>query len=488
MEPNYVACNTPQFRMLSDDQVYKIHLATLDVLENVGVRVMSEDARHLLADGGCKLCEDGIVKIPGHVVEECIRVAPKRFTLYNRNGEVALRVQHNNVYFGTGVTCPSTIDPYTGEKRPTEVADIARAAQVSDALPNLDWIMPLGSVQDVPAAVADVYEFEAAVSNTTKPICFICNDARGVADVFEMAAAIAGGWEALQSKPFIVSYPEPASPLLHTQEAVEKLLFTAEKGLPVIYTPCTQAGSTAPMTVAGALVTTNAETLSGLVMAQLKQPGTPFTVGGVLTVLDLRTAALSYGAPELSVLMAGYADLARYYKLPTWGTAGCSDAKVCDEQAAIESTFSCLMNALAGHNLVHDPGFLENGLIASLEMLVMTDEIVGMVKRLLQGIRVDDETLALDVIANVGPGPGSHFLAEKHTKQHMKTEYWTPTLMDRLTYDAWAKQGSKRMGERVKEKLHGILEAHTPEPLPDDVAKAVREIREKSERERLLSE
>ena len=470
-----------RFNILTEEEIREIHGATLDVLEKTGVKVCSEDGLKLLGDAGCTISGD-IARIPAYLVEEAIKSVPKSFLLYDRGGEKALRVEGWKVYFGTGVTNPNFIDIQTGEKKPTSVQNIRDAAKVSDFLPNYDWIMPLGSAQDVPQHASDVYEFEAAVTNTTKPIIFICNDVRELKDVIEMASVIAGSREALIEKPFIVSYPEPASPLYHVKEAVDKLLYSAEVGLPIVYTPCPMSGATAPVTMAGLLTTANAECLSGLVMAQLKRRGVPVVIGGVLTIMDMATGNISYGAPEMSLLMTGYADIAHYYKIPTWGTAGCSDSKLPDEQAAIESTFSCLMNGLAGLNLVHDPGFLESALSGSLEMLVMTDEIIGMVKRVLKGIPVNDETIARDVIHTVGPV--GHFLSEEHTVKHFRCEHWVPMLMDRKNYKLWVDEGKKSMGNRVREKVLHILKEHTPEPLPEDILKEIITIREKSRKER----
>ena len=469
------------FSVFTEDEIKDIHFATLEVLERTGVKVCSEEGLKLLGDAGCTISND-IARIPAYIVEEAIKSAPKSFLLYDRNGENPLRVEGQRVYFGTGVTNPNFIDIHTGERKPTEVQDIRDAARVSDFLPNYDWIMPLGSVQDIPQYVSDVYEFEAAVTNTTKPIVFICSDVRGVRDVIEMASVITGGRDALIQKPFIVSYPEPASPLYHVKEAVDKLLYSAEVGIPIVYTPCPMSGATAPVTLAGLLTTANAECLSGLVMAQLKRKGVPVVIGGVLTIMDMATGNISYGAPELSLLMTGYADIAHYYQIPTWGTAGCSDSKLPDEQAAIESTFSCLMNGLAGLNMVHDPGFLESALAGSLEMLVMTDEIIGMVKRVLKGIRTNDETIARDVIHAVGPG--GHYLGEEHTVKRFRNEHWVPVLMDRKNYAQWTDEGKKSMGIRVREKALQILKEHTPAPIPENVLKKIRAIREISRKER----
>ena len=465
-----------RLRVLEEDEIKEIHLATLEVLEKTGVRVNCEEGLEILGDAGCRISGD-IVRIQQHLVEEAIASAPESFMLYDRNGENPFRVGGWRVYYGTGVTNLNFRDIGTGESRYSRVQDIRDAARICDFLPGYEWIMPLGSAQDVPQGAASLMEFEAAVTNTTKPIVFITNGLKELKDVVEMASAIAGGLDTLVEKPFIVSYPEPASPLFHVKEAVEKLLYSAELGLPVVYTPCPMSGGTAPVTMAGLLATANAECLSGLVMAQLKRKGVPFVIGGVLTIMDMTRGRVSYGAPEMSLLLSAYADMARYYRLPTWGTAGCSDSKLPDEQAAIESTFSCLVNGLAGLNLVHDPGFLDSGLTGSLEMLVMTDEIIGMVKRLLRGVRVDDETIAGDVIRRVGPA--GHFLSEEHTVRHFLREHWRPSLMNRTSYEEWRSEGGKSMGERAKERALGILAEHVPQPLPADTMEAINGIRDR---------
>jgi len=472
-----------KFEVLSKKDIRKIHDATLKVLSQTGVEVHCQEGRELLGMAGCDVDSNHRVKIPNRLVEESLEAVPNGFTLYDREGNPACQVEGKNCYFGTGVTNPNFHDFETGQRKPTTVRDIENAAKVADYLPNIEWIMPLGSVQDAPSGASDVYEFEAAVNNTTKPIVFICHDARGVSDVLDMAEAVAGGREQLQDKPFIVSYPEPTSPLVHTKEAVEKLLFSAERGIPIIYTPCPMAGATAPVTMAGYLVQANAECLSGLVMTQMKRKAVPFVTGGVLTIMDMAVANIAYGAPEMSLLLAGFADLAGFYGLPTWGTAGCSDSKLPDVQAAIEATFSSFANALAGLNLVHDPGFLEGAMIGSLEMLVITNEVAGMARRFMRGIDVNTETLAEKVIGRVGPG--GNYLAEQHTLKHFRDELWQPMLMDRRTYHTWKADGGKSMEQRIKEKIRDILRNHTPKPLPQSIKTKLREIRERSEHQRL---
>lgn len=480
IQSSFLSQKSPNFSVLSQDQVFEIHRASLEVLEKTGYKILSKNAINLLKKAGARV-EGEIVKTPQHIVEECLRLAPKGFILYDREGNRALELEGRKSYFGTSTASPNTRDAVTYEVHPTRVEDIARGAFIADALPNIDWVMPMGSSQDVPALVAELYEFEAVVTHTKKPIVFIAYSPRGHQMVYEMAAQVAGGIDRLRERPFLVAYPEPITPLVYPQEVAEKLLYTAELGMPVIGGPADQAGATSPVTLAGTLVLMNAESLMGLVLSQLKGPGTPYILGGVPSVIDMATGGPSVGAPELSLMTAAYGDVARFYGLPTWGTAGCSDAKILDPEAGIESAFSCLAQALGGINLIHDVGYLDSGMVCSAEMLVLGDEVIGMVKRFLQGIEVNAETLAREVIETVGPG--GNFLQEDHTYRYFRKEHWIPSLMARQKYDTWEEQGRKTMGDRIQEKIQHILETHKVSPLADSVLKELDRLKKAGQRE-----
>lgn len=334
--------------------------------------------------------------------------------------------------------------------------------------------MSLGISQDVPQPVYDRYQFEAMVNNTSKPIVITANDSEGFADIIEMAEIIAGGEEALRRNPFMVLYAEPITPLQHATESIGKLILAAKKEFPVVYTPCVMAGTTVPATMAGTLACGVAESLSGLVLHQLTKAGAPFIMGGVFTIMDMQSTIFSYGAPEFHLLEGALADIAHYLKLPMFGTCGCSDSKTVDEQAAIEASFSILMMAQAGPNLNHDVGYIEYGSTASLEMLVMSDEIIGMARRIVRGIEVNRDTLAVDVIDRVGPG--GHFLRDEHTRKYFKTETWYPSIIDRSIYANWKAAGSKTLGQRANEKVKAILESHQADPLAPEIREKVRAV------------
>ncbi|MGD8296663.1 MAG: trimethylamine methyltransferase family protein [Desulfobacterales bacterium] len=471
---------SPLFSVLSEDQVFEIHRASLEVLEKTGYKIESKTAVNLLKQAGARVNGD-IVKTPQHIIEECLRVAPKGFVLYDREGNRALEVEGNKSYFGSSCASPNTRDALTGEVHPTSVQDIIRGALISDALPNIDFIMPMGCPQDVPAQAADLYEFEAAVKNSRKPIIFIAYSLRGHQIVYEMAAQVAGGLDRLKERPFIIGYPEPITPLVYNQETVEKLLYTAELGMPLVSTPASNLGATTPATLAGTLALLNAESLMGLVLSQLKNPGTPYVLSCFTGIMDMSSGVCSWAAPEFSLMTAAYGDIARFYGLPNWGTAGCSDAKTLDQQAAIECTFSCLTQALSGANIIHDVGDLDHGMISSAEMLVMGDEVISMVKRFIRGIEVNADTLARGIIEKIGPG--GTFLQEDHTYRHFKNELWFPTLLARQDYQTWKAEGEITMENRIRVKIRKILETHKVPPLPDQIVAVIDRLKIEGEKD-----
>ena len=469
-----------RFRVLSDDQIAEIKRAAFEVMSKVGFRVLHEGARKMFKRAGA-LVNGENVKVPEHVVTECLRTAPKGWTIYDREGRRAMAVEGRKSYYGTSTASPRTKDALTGEIHPTRVADIATGAQVADALENIDWVMPMGSSQDVPPKAADVHEFEAVVTHTTKPIVFIGYTPRGVELVFEMAAAVAGGLGNLQQRPFAILYPEPISPLVWPADVVDRLFVGADLSLPQIQGPTVQFGATGPVTLAGAVVQGTAEALMCLVMAQLRKPGCPFGLGCNFSVFDMANGLLSMASPEMSLALAAQAEVAQSFGLPTWGLAGSTDSKLIDAQAGIESTFSILAQGLAGLNLIHDVGYIDNGMACSTAQLVLGNESIGMAKRFIRGIEVNRESLALEVIAKVGPG--GHYLDQDHTYDHFRSECWMPDLMVRSAYDEWYNQGAKDMATRIQEKLEDIIENHQAPPLPHQTLAALSEIRENGEKE-----
>jgi trimethylamine--corrinoid protein Co-methyltransferase len=457
---------TPRLQVLSEDQKETLFLSVLEVLERTGVRVDNDEGLELLSSAGACIGPHRRVCIPSYLVEDALACAPGRITIYNRLGERVVFLEDHRVHFCSQVDSTFFFDPFDGTRRACVRADARLGAVVCDALPNIDMVSFSSLYSDVPGQIAIRIGHKDTVMNCTKPLMHGTGDFASLKAIAEMAAMIVGGWDELARRPYYVHYAEPLSPLTHTDEGVAKLLFCVEHGIPVIYTPMTLAGSSAPVTAAGNLVACIAESLSGLVMAQLKQRGAPFIFGGVPTIIDMSTMLVSYGAPEMSLWSAALTEMAHYLHLPVFSTAGCTDAVAFDQQAAAESAISCLMAALSGANLVHDVGFTEAANSASLELIAATDEFIGMIGCIMDGIEVTPETLALDVIDQVGPG-GTYF-GEKHTVRHFR-ENWFPSLLNRRNYEQWAAAGSLSLGDKANQHVRQILQEHKPEPLSPEV-------------------
>jgi trimethylamine--corrinoid protein Co-methyltransferase len=463
----------PRYRLLTDEQIGEIHRATLSVLETVGVRVMHEEALDLLRRAGCRVRNEDIALIPNWLVEQAIRSTPHRFTVYNREGREAMRLEGRNLYFGLGTDLMNTVDLDTGQTRPSVRQDVANAARVADACENIDFIASFALPGDAPPNAIYMECVRTMLENSAKPMFFTAAGREDLAAIYEMAEAVAGGEAALNEKPFLIHYSEPTPPLTHSQGALSKLLLCAEKGLPICYAPGAMLGGSAPVTIAGGLVQANAEALSGLVIHQLKRKGAPIISGVGLAPLDMRTSVVCYGAPELRLANSAFTDLYHYYGIPMWSTTG-SDAHGLDEQAAMEHAFGILMAALDGANLIHDVGYLGQGLLGDPASIVMCDEIISFVKRVIRGFEITPEALALEAIGQVGPG--GHYLVEEHTLRHFRTEFWDPPNWNRDDPETWAAKGSLRYGERVRQKTGELLASHEPVPLPEAVRGQLDEI------------
>lgn len=466
---NYRVNNTPTLQVLSEDEVEAIYYAALRVLYETGVRVYEEEGVEVAYSGGAAVSDvrddSSLVQIPPWMVDKALATLPRKVVLAGPDREHRMELYKNQIYFGTGSDTPFTIDPRTGERRRATYDDVRDFARLVQALPNLDFHMSMGIVQDRAIGTYDRWQYLAMLEGTTKPINVTAVDLEGVRDQLEMAYIRLGGAEEWRKGPIFSLYIEPVSPLSHSQEVVQKLLFATDHGIPFVYTPCPLAGATAPTTLAGTLVQGLTESLFGIVLSQLRRPGAPMIIGGLISNMDMQTAVYSYGSPEMALLSAGYTDITKWLGVPMYETAGCSDVKAFDEQAAMEATMNIATAALVGGNMIHDVGYIEQGLTSSMEMVVAANEIIDMVKRILRGIPVDDETKALDVMADVGPG--GHFLEHDHTYERFKEEIWRPTLISRENWDAWVDGGSKRFGERVHERVLEILETET-EPLLDE--------------------
>ena len=470
----------PRYRLLTEDQIQEIHLATLEILETIGVKILGEEGIELLEGAGCRVKQDKLVKIPRRLVEDCIESAPSHLSIYNRKGVAAMDLQGHQSYFGTGTDLLHTLDLETGQLRPSRLEDVANAALIGDYFREIDFIASFAHPQDVSANLSYVASFKALVENSTKPIFFTAAGYEDLSIIIDMASAVVGGEEVLREKPFLIHYAEPTSPLSHSYGALRKLFLCADKGIPITYVPAVLSGASGPVTMAGAIALANAEAMSGLVLHQLRSKGAPIISGFAVTPMDMRTATCAYGSPEYRLALSACADLYHFYGIPVWGTAGCSDANALDAQAAMESAFSILMAVLDGANLIHDVGYLGQGSIGSPAAIVMCSEMISYARRVVRGFDITPDRIAMDVIRRVGPE--GNFLAEDHTRNFLKQEHWQPHFSNRDNAEVWRMKGGRNYGETVTQKAKEVLSNHKPEPLPENVQRQIDQIAKKAEK------
>jgi trimethylamine--corrinoid protein Co-methyltransferase len=470
----------PEYRLLTENQIHEFHRAALEVNEKIGMRVNSEEGVQLLKDHGCTVTDGNKVLIPNYVVEECLRSAPSRIDIYNRKGEPAMRLEGRNIYFGMGTDLLNTYDVHTGEMHRSVLQDVANASRVADACQNIDFVASFALPHDVPTNTMYIECVKTMFENTRKPIFTTAAGVEDLQFIVEMAETVVGGTENLLRRPCLIHYAEITPPLMHSFGALRKLFFCADKGVPVVYVPADILGGSAPVTLAGGIVQALAEVQSGIVLHQLRRKGSPIISGFTVAPMDMRSGAFTYTTPEFHLTNSVYAEMLHWYGIPMWSTLG-SDAHVFDQQASMEHAFSTLMAAMDGANLIHDVGYLGQGLVGDPAMLVMCDEIISYVKRFMRGFDMSRGSMAIDVIQKVGAG-GS-YLTEDHTRQYFRQELWQPSFLNRDCLEVWKEKGCLTYGQKVVRKTINILENHRPEELPPDINQKIREIAKRAENE-----
>jgi trimethylamine--corrinoid protein Co-methyltransferase len=475
---NYEVNQTTLWKMLSDDQCEEIVMTAMEVLERSGAEVLNGEARDVFEKAGCWV-DGNRVRIPSAVSEWAARVAPSRVTLCDRNGKRALRIETTNAFYGPGERNTYVLDPMTGERRKPVKADVATTGVVCDGLKNVDFAMSNGRPTDVQDASADVHAFEALVTNTTKPVVQSVQSVVQAQAILDIAATISGSLKEFQKNPFMALLIETEGTLIHSDETLAKVIFAAKNGVPLIYATRLIAGDTAPVTAAGAIVVALADVLVGITLSQLVHRGASVIAGGCFTIDDQENGINPCGAPEVSLMGTGMANVLRYLRIPSFGFAGASDAKESDAQLGLEAAFSILHAGLSGTSLIYGCGQMEYGLTGSLELLVMGEEVMAMTRRIMKGIEVNEERLARGVIDAVQPGGA--YLGEEHTLKYFRPEFWWPTVMNRGRIQDWTNAGAKTLGERVKDKAQSIITTHQPDRLSEDVLTKIRAIVEKTE-------
>ncbi|MDL2226181.1 trimethylamine methyltransferase family protein [Deltaproteobacteria bacterium OttesenSCG-928-M10] len=417
------------FSVLTADDLAVIQQKSLDLLKQHGMRMAGERSLAALREYGCAVDASGLVTMPAEVVERALADAPKSITLYDRAGEPWMTLAENNsVYFGTHADQLNILDFHTGRNRPFSIRDTPFMCRLANHLDNISFIYSVGMCGDVRPEIQSQTTFLETISHCRKVTAFSTNDIKGLQECIDMAAIVRGGPRALAEKPFIFNYCEPIPPRTHPLESTEKLRICALNGIPTVYMPYCMRGGTAPMSAAGALIQCNAEVLGGLVLSQAVSPGTPFIYGAMPSIMDMKTTVGSYGAPEFHLLVAAASEIADYYGLPFYGTAGCSDAKFLDEQGAAEMAMEIMSTLLSKANLIHDVGIFDHCLSVAPEAVVLADEMIDQMRHYAAGINMDEADAALETIASVAPG--GDYLQHPATAKSFR-EIWYPRLFSR---------------------------------------------------------
>jgi trimethylamine--corrinoid protein Co-methyltransferase len=475
MKPLEVPTFQPRLKVLNRDQVLAIHTAALEIVEKIGFWMEHPGALEMLHGAGCRVTDGNWVYMPACLAEQALTTVPRQIALYDQQGNKAMPMTDGNPFYGTGSDATFTIDIETGERRRTVLKDVTNFARLVDGLEHMSFAMSMSNPEDVPIEDIYVYVFAEMVKNTNKPMVFIADSARDLAKIHEIACLVTGGEEEFRRKPFCLNYSEPISPLRFPANVMERVIFCAEKGIPMSFPSGCNSGSGGPVTLAGAMALGIAEHFVGMVVHQMSGKGSPFLFGPNVSALDMKSTVVSYGCPEWALTQAALADMRdELYGIPVWAYAGASDAKVMDAQGGAESAFSIITAMLSRCNLIHDVGFLEFGTTSSLEMTTMANELIEMSRHFTGGIPVNKETLALDAIERVGCGdPGSIFLMDDHTFEHFMDAHFIPKLIDRQRFDAWENSGAQDLYQRCNAEAKRILAEHEVPAKPDSVLKGI---------------
>jgi len=450
----------------------RIHQASLDVLASVGVTVPHpETLRRLESMGATVDHASSRALIPSTLVDWALARAGKRFTLYGRD-------QSRLARFGFGARNYNSIagealwlDEEKMERRYATLADVAAASRLGDALSAINVVGAMADPSDAPRAVQDVLITAAMLKNTTKPITFWFNTRQSGAFISEILIALAGSEKKAAAKPLTYNFLEPISPLRFAFNGIDLLYEFARFPLPVSIGPMAQAGATGPVTLVGTMVQENAEILAGICITQVIREGTPVCYGGIPHIMDMRTTQMVFAGPEQALMAVGMVEMAKFYKLPSYINVGLTDSKIPDAQAGLEAGVTLVLGALAGADIFGHMGICGVDQATSLSMLVMQNEVIEYVERILRGTEVNDNTLAVELIKSVGPG--GNYLAEMHTAENLRREFWFPALLDRQFFDAWKSSGALDMASRCRETKDRFLRDHVVPPLDPQLEREI---------------
>ena len=454
------------FKVLTEESISKVHQTAMQVIEEVGFEVQSDTALELFARAGAIVDrEKHLVRLNESRVKELIDAAPSEIRLCGQDEAHDVILGGRRVYAGTGGTALYVYDPNANQTRLASMEDLRCIAGLVDKLDNIHLFMLPTYPNELPVEQVDVNRFFAGLDNTTKHVMGGVYTLEGVKNVIRMAEIVAGSAQALRQRPLISMIACIISPLRIDKTYGDLLVTIARNGIPVACPAEPLCGATSPVTLAGNLVVQTVDSLMGVMLTQITNPGTPVILGSVATSTDLRNLRYLAGSIEMGLLNAAGAQMAQFYQLPFYATGGMTDSKTLDAQCGYESALTALLCALSGANFIHDAaGLMEFAMTVCYEKYVIDNEMLGMVMRAVDGIKVDDDTLAFDLIKQVGPG--GNFVAARHTRRFMRGEHYQPTLSDRDSREDWEAGGRKTTWERAAEKVKELL-ANRRYSLPD---------------------
>lgn len=467
--------------VLAKEGIQRIRYAALEILETTGMAIRSEKGRRLLRDAGCEVDEkSAVAKFPPNLVEEMARKNDRAVVFYGRTRKHDARLDFEHVHVCSDGNGTEAMDFETRKRVSSRKSDVAKSAFVADALKGHGINWPNVTSQDVPQGTRHIHDLQATLENTEKHVTLATDTTTWeVEDVVELAAAAVGGKEELRRRPIISSIHTSFTPLQIEGEGLDAGFVAADAGLPICFYVMPGPGSTGPATLAGSVALAVAEALAGNTLFQLNRVGTPFVFSCGIAPMDMKTSTRAGGSPEHGLTSAAYTQMAHYFGFPSLVGGFVSTAKEPDEQAAYEKFSSGVTPILAGADMIAGIGLLEDCRTVWLEQLVIDSEMSRIIGRMAQGIEVNDDTLALDVIEKVGIG--KDFLGQRHTMEHFRTEHFIPIVTDRSSYDTWKAKGSKTMLDRAGDEVRRILKEHTVEPVRSEVAEtAARLIKKRS--------
>jgi len=463
-------------KVLSKADIDTVQEATIEVLEKVGVIFEDEEVQKLFKREGAAV-NGNIVKIPPGMVEETIERCPSNVVLKARNPERSLRLGEGKVHYTNGFGATFVLDLNSGKYRSAQLKDLENFTKISDYLENVHYCIKEVIPHDIPPHLSDLYAASVLLKNTDKHILIsidIVENVDKITDAIIRIADIAASNNENSEKPIFSLGCCPITPLKYTRDATVKLVKAVKRNIPFFIVSGAISGSTAPVTLAGTLVVQNAEVLAGIVLTQLINPGAPVVYGSFSSPMEMHSGKQMLGCPETALLNAATAQLCKSYSIPFgYGTGGIADSSVLDVQTGFEKMLTVLFSSLAGVEVVHDgvSGLLGTAMIASYEQLIIDNEICNMINRVLSGITVNEETLALDLIREVGPG--GEYITTDHTLQNFRKEFYLSKITNKMSAGEWFEYGGKGIIENAREKVKEILKTHKPSKLDKDIEVAI---------------